>query len=862
MILTTFISSLVLGQGAANSQTPIETEAMRKPSIVTNGSCLIKGGTIITVTHDVIPNGDVLVKDGKIVSVGRNLSAPAGTVVIDARGKFVTPGIVDAHSHMAASSSVNEFSDAITPEVRIADIIDPEDDSFPQKLAAGYTSALVLHGSANPIGGESQIIKLRYKRPIGEVLFPGAPRIVKFALGENVKQSNGGDQQTRFPATRMGVEATYRRAFAQAQDYKAAWDRYNASSSGPRPRKDLRLQALADILDRKIIVHCHSYRQDEMLMMARLSQEFGFRLVFTHSLEAYKIAPELAKAGIPASSFADAWSYKAEVMDAIPYNAALCWKAGMLMSINTDTSNGMTPVNLDAAKSMRFGGVPPEEAIKFVTINPAKQLGIDSMVGSLEPGKEADIAIWSGHPLSVFSRCDMTLVDGDVFFQRRDTFGLDKTSTRDQDVSIPRDRAIKPVPRFARTIAIVGGDVYPVSGPVIHGGTVVIQDGKILAVGKNIGIPARSYAVRADGLRVYPGFIDAGSQIGREENGAVLSTQDTTELGRFQPDVVAVTAVNPESEHIPIARLGGITSTLERPLGPVIAGQGSVMNLGGWTTEQLAVIPKAALYINYPSGPESLPDSFRQSLTPDDLQKRKDFAQAQRDQLKDYLGMAKRYMLARRDNPNGTPVDVRLEALRPYFEGQKPAVISAATAQSTKDAVNMAEEVGLKMILAGGKETWRVASFLAEKKIPVILEAAAITALSAEGNTPTRDFDPWDSVLSQPALLHRAGVPIAFASGESATSYELPLRAGLACAYGLPGDAAIRALTIDAANMLGVGDRLGSLEKGKIANVVIYNGDPLEITTKVQALFINGQGVPLESKWTRLYEKYSQRLQR
>ena len=853
------LAALLLTQANVTQQSlPVETDAMRKPSVVTNGNCLIKDGYVITVTKDVIPDGDILVKNGKIAAIGQHLSAPAGYAIIDANGKIVTPGIVDAHSHMAASSSVNEFTDAVVPEVRIADIIDPDSSSFYYKLAAGYTSALVLHGSANPIGGQSQVIHMKWKHPIQDVIFDGAFRIVKFALGENVTQANDNSQPTRFPSTRMGVEATYRRAFEAAKDYKATLDRYNAHPSGQPPRRDLRLETLSDILQGKIVVHCHSYRQDEMLMLARLSKEYGFKLVFTHSLEAYKIAPELAQMGIMASSFADAWAYKVEVQDAIPYNTAICWRAGMIMSINTDTFSGMTPVNMDAAKTMRFGNVPPEEAIKFVTINPAKQLGIDKVTGSLEVGKDADIAIWDGNPLSVYSRCDMTLVDGEVLFQHRDTFGLDAASKRVNEVGVSKGTDL-PIAPAGKTIAIVGGDVYPITGAMIPGGTVIIQNGKILAVGKDVSIPADATVEHADGMRVFPGFIDAESQIGRQEIGSLRSTMDTTELGRFEPDLVALDTVNPDSEHIPVTRLGGITTTVERPLGPSVAGQGSVTNLAGWNAIDMGIVPKAALYINYPTGPESLPDFVRQSMSPEDLQKQKDFAAQQRDRLRDYLEMAKRYLLARKDDPNGTPVDERLDALALYLSGEKPVVIAANTATSIKQAVQLAEDLHLKMILSGGKETWRVASFLAEKKIPVVLQPASVNALGAEDNTSARDYDPYDAFLCQPALLARAGVQMAFGSGESATAYELPLRAGLACAYGLPEDEALKALTINAAQIFGVDDKLGSLTPGKMANVVVMDGDPLEISTKVRGLFIAGQQLPLESKWTRLYEKYKQR---
>ncbi len=855
------IASLLLAQMTGQQPAiPFETDAMRKPSVITHGTCLIRGGRVITVTGPVLAEGDVLVVNGKIKAVGEHLQAPANAIVIDAKGKIVTPGIVDAHSHMGVAGSVNEFSDSITDEVRVADIIDPDDSSFYFKLASGYTSALVLHGSANAIGGESQIIKLKWKHPVREVLFSGAPRIVKFALGENVTDANDSSPPTRFPSTRMGVEQVYRRAFEQAKTYMDTWDRYNKNRRGLPPRKDLRLETLADILKRKVIVHCHSYRQDEMLMMARLSQEYNFRLVFTHSLEAYKIAPELAKAGIMASSFADAWSYKVEVMDAIPYNAALGWMAGMTMSINTDTSNGMTPVNMDAAKSMRFGGVPPEEAIKFVTINPAKQLGIDKVVGSLEPGKDADIAIWDGNPLSVFSRCDMTLIDGEVMFQHRDSFGLDGSSKRTNDVAVSTAKDMPLAPSTASAIAIVGGDVYPVTEPMIPGGVVVIIDGKIAAVGKDAEVPAGAFVVDAKGMKVYPGFIDAQSQIGRQEIDSVRATTDTSELGRFQGDLIALDAVNPESFHIPITRLGGVTATMERPLGGVIPGQGSLMNLDGWTTEQLGVVRQAVLYINYPAGPESIPSFFRANMSPEDLQRQKDFAEQQRTNLRDYLEMAKRYLIARKEEPANTPFDNRLEALAPYLSGERPVVISAGTEASIKQAVKLAQDLKLKLILSGGKETWRAADFLAKNNIPVILQPTPVNALGAEGDEPSREYDPYDSVLSQPALLNRAGVMMAFGSGESALSYELPLRAGLACAYGLPEEAAIKALTINAATMFGAADKMGSLTRGKIANVVVMDGDPLEISTHVRGLYINGKSIPLTSHWTQLYDKYRQRI--
>jgi imidazolonepropionase-like amidohydrolase len=853
---------LVAGSTQGANTQAVELDADRKPTVQTNGNCLIKGGTVITVTGPVLQDADVLIQNGKIVAVGKGLSAPAGVTVIDARGKIVTPGIVDAHSHMGAYSNVNEGADSVVPEVRVGDIINPEDESFYIKLGSGFTTALVLHGSANPIGGESQIIKLKRNRPLEEVLFPGAPRVVKFALGENVKRSNGDGPQDRFPATRMGVEATFRRAFTEARAYMDTWAKYNANPVGQAPRRDIRLEALSNILTGKIIVHCHAYRADEMIMLSQLQKEFGFKLMaFTHGQEAYKLAPELAARGIGASVFADAWAYKVEVQDGIAYNPYLLWKAGVLTSVNTDTGGGLTPVNIDAAKSMRFGGVPPEEAIKFVTINPAKQLGLDSRIGSLEAGKDADIAIWEGHPLSAYSRCAMTLVDGEVYFQRRDAMKLGDSGKRVSQLQTPMNVDLEQLPYDSKLVALVNGTVHPMSGDTIEGGTVVIQDGKILAVGKNVTVPSGARVLDLKGLHVYPGLFDAGSQVGMSELGSVRATRDTTDIGDYQPDLVAGTVINPESDHIAVTRLGGITTTVLRPLGPRIPGQGSLVGLDGWTTEHFAMVPRATLFINFPAGVEGLPNFILNSLSPDQRREREDAAKEDQVKLREYLEMAKRYLSARKEDAAGTPVDLRLEALEPYLSGKRPVVINAGSPESIREAVKMAGDLGLRMILWGGKETWKVASFLAEKKVPVILQPAGVTSLTAAGSGPAQNYDPYDSYHTQPAVLHRAGVTFAFASGDSAMAYELPIRAAFACAYGLPYDAALKALTVNPAKMFGVDDMVGTLEPGKVANVIVVDGDPLEVSTRVRSLFIHGRPIPLESRWTRLFDKYRARLQ-
>ncbi|HQR37947.1 MAG TPA: amidohydrolase family protein [Blastocatellia bacterium] len=386
---------------------------------------LIRNATVMTMTHGTIENGSVLIRNGKIADVGKDVKASPTATVVDGTGKFVTPGIIDCHSHIAIEGNVNEGSLSVTSMARIQDVIDPTDRSIFIGLSGGVTSANVLHGSANAIGGQNATIKLRWGKHADELLFVGAPPGIKFALGENPKRSNFQVQPQRYPRTRMGVEDTIRDAFLRARDYKAEWDRYNADFKAGKknlvaPRRDLELEPLVEVLEGKRLVHSHCYRADEILMLIRISKEFGFKIAtFQHVLEGYKIAKELAAEGIGASTFADFWAYKVEAFDATPYNAAVLWKAGVVVSLNSDDGERQRRLNTDAARAVRYGGVPEEEALKMITINPAKQLGIDKWTGSLDVGKDADIVVWSANPLSTYAVCEKTYVDGVLLFDRQ-----------------------------------------------------------------------------------------------------------------------------------------------------------------------------------------------------------------------------------------------------------------------------------------------------------------------------------------------------------------------------------------------------------------------------------------------------------
>jgi imidazolonepropionase-like amidohydrolase len=387
---------------------------------------LIQNATILTVTHGTIEHGSILIRDGKIVDVGASVKAPKDAQVVDAAGQFVIPGIIDCHSHIAVDGDVNEGSISVSSIVNIADVLNPDDISIYRDLAGGVTSANVLHGSANAIGGQTIVIKLRWGQPASKLPFEGALPGIKFALGENPKRSNfRSGRAARYPATRMGVEETIRGAFAEARDYKASWDAHNKRVSGgdknaTPPRRDLRLEPLVEVLEGKRYVHSHCYREDEILMLLRVAKEFGFKVrTFQHVLEGYKVADEIAAAGAGASTFSDWWAYKVEAYDAIPYNAALMTKRGVLVSINSDDSEEATHLNQEAAKSIKFGGLSHDEALKMVTINPAIQLGIDKRVGSIDPGKDADLVIYNRDPLSAYAVVQKTLIDGRIYFDRQ-----------------------------------------------------------------------------------------------------------------------------------------------------------------------------------------------------------------------------------------------------------------------------------------------------------------------------------------------------------------------------------------------------------------------------------------------------------
>ncbi len=824
---------------ATPAEQPTELESDRLAGQRGNGNLFVRGGTVWTGTGVTLQNASILIERGRIKAIGQGLRPPKGFLVVDARGRYIIPGIVDPHSHIMISGGANEGTQSIVCEVRVRDAVRTDDVAEYRALAGGVTTVRLLHGSANVIGGQNAVVKLKYGRTAREHLVR-APQGVKFALGENVKGRPG-----RFPNTRLGVEATLRRAFAEAAAYRDRWLAYEKSKDKSRllpPRRDLRLETLADILQERKLIDCHCYRSDEILMVLRVAESLGIRVnSLQHALEAYKVAPEIARHGASVSTFSDWWAYKVEAYDATPYNAALLLRAGVNACLKSDNAELMRHLYQEAAKLIRYGNVPPDEALRTVTLNPARELGLDRRIGTIEVGKDGDLAIFNGHPLNAFSRCEMTIIEGVVYFDRS------KQPTAMSGSAVRRTRRAGPLPAAARSApsrsldlslspngryAIVNATVHPVDRPTWKRATVVIDGGRIAAVGPKVPVPDDAKVIDATGLHVYPGLIDAGTTLGLTEIGKVAETHDYAEIGLFHPDLRAGVAVNPDSELVAVARAGGITTVLATPTGGVVCGQASLVNLAGWTAPEMTLQLEAGLVIRWPRG-----ESAKKRI----------------DQLRELFGRARVYERARQRKGTTTLLDPRLEALLPYLHGQKPVLVEAHSRKQIVQALQFAEQQKLRLVLVGATDAWKVASELKRRKVPVIVGKVM--------RGPVESYDPSDAAYANAGRLYEAGVRFCFRSDSSTNSRNLPFEAAMAVAFGLPESAALRALTLSAAEILDVRDQLGSITPGKLANLVITDGSPLQPATHILGVFIAGRPYPPESRHTRLYRRYRQRLQ-
>ena len=862
-------------EAAPNSTEELPTELAddrrARPAGVAPVALLIRHATILPGNGPTLTDGAILLRDGRIAAIGLDADImeqiipdalhPGEPMIIDATNRFVMPGIIDTHSHIMIGTGlgqVNEFTDSIVAEVRVKDVINTADPAEYRALAGGVTTARLLHGSANVIGGQDAVVQMKTGRSAVEHLLPQALQGIKFALGENVKQRSG-----RFPNTRLGVEATLQRAFVEALEYRRRWQQHRraveekgAAVAGPAPRRDLRLESLANILDHQTFVHCHCYRADEILMLLRVANQHGLRIwSLQHVLEGYKVAPEIVAHGASCSTFADWWAYKVEAFDATPQNAALLQEAGANVVIKSDDHELIRHLPLEAAKTIRYGSMPPDAALRTITLNSARELGLADHIGSLEVGKQADVAIFNGHPLSPYARCEMTIIQGEIEFVReRQPTAMSPAAVQRTAVAAPLDLPVRTpetqtqflaTSQFLTTAeqsryALINAHLHPVDGADLPRGVLIVEDGRIQSLGADIAIPVDCPVIDLNGLHVYPGLIDAGTTLGLIEIGKVRETHDYAESGPFQPDLNAGVALNPDSELIPVARAGGITTIHIRPGGGIVSGQTSLARLAGWTVPEMMLVDSAALQINWPSG------GGRQTAI---------------DDLRRFLLAARIYDRIRTAQENG-PADAvagiadardpRFEAMRPFIRGERPIHIEADTRQQIVEAVQFAQEESLKLVITGGSDAWKVAALLKEKNIPVILGPTM--------RGPVESYDPFDATYANPGRLWETGVKFCIRSNNASNSRNAPLEAAIAVAYGLPEAEALRSVTLSAAEILGVADQIGSLTPGKRADLIITDGSPLIITAQIRGIIIAGKPFAPESRQTRLAEKYRQRI--
>ncbi len=830
-----------------------------------------------TATGEILEGVTVVVRDGVIREIGANVQAPADATVIDGSGMHAIPGIVDTHSH-SAMATWNEGSSPIVPEVRVVDVLRPGSLEIYQALAGGVTTSVVLHGSANPIGGQSAIIKMRWEMddPL-QLMVEGAPRTVKFALGENVTRKNSGGRGgvDRFPASRQGVEALYVQAFTAAQDYRKAWQDYRANPSSFRvpPRRDLRLEALVDILEGRINVIAHTYRSDETVMLLGVADRFGFKVdLFTHVLEGYKVADEIAAHGAGGSTFSDWWQYKLEAFDAIPYNAAVMHQHGVLTSLNSDSPWLQATMVMEMQKPVKYGGVSKEDALRMVTAYAAQQIHLEDRIGTLEVGKDGDIVLLSGDPFDSYTRVEKTIIDGIVYYDRANEAATRREPVRTlaalpQRAADAASAASTPMPQGdggaaaapvaiapdAPMTALVGATVHPVSGPAIENGIVLVQDGRIVTVGSaaTIQYPAGTATVDLTGKHLYPGMIEPSTQLGMIEIGSVPASRDDREVGLFNPHVRALSGVHPHSEAIPVARANGVTAVLAAPQGAIINGAGSVVQLAGDTPERMEVEDRAVMVFELPAPTGNAWDEPK----------------LEGDRLEETVRMLERARLfaaggMTNDDPTAPFVPqergaerVLLEAMVPMMKGEMPAFFRARTEREIGTVLLLLDRFPeLRAVIVGGDHAHRMAPELARRGIPVVVGSMIVPAMD--------EADPVTAGWENAARLHAAGVKVSFTTqfSENTTDVRnLPYHAAQAVAWGLPRDVALRAVTLTAAELVGLGDVMGSIEPGKRADLIVTTGDPLQITTQVERVWIGGQEVPTATRHTRLWEQFKDR---
>jgi imidazolonepropionase-like amidohydrolase len=876
---------------------------------------LIRGATVWTAAGQILQRTDVRFEAGRITAIGRGLTPAANDVVIDARGKHLTPGLIDPHSHLGifsvpglkAHRDGNEQNRTLSADLRAEDAIWPQDPAISRALAAGVTTALVLPGSANLFGGRGAVIKLIPGRSVQDLLFPGAPPSLKMACGENPKHYGGASG----PNTRMGSVARVRQAFTKARIYQRTWRRHkdklkrwtdkrarlcdpqrakrrtrkkDGSAQPPKPPKhNPLLETLVEVLEGRLRVQWHCYRADEMLAMLRLAAEQGFTVqAFHHATEAYKIRDALRRAGTAAVTWVHWWGFKAEAYDTIPENAALLTEQGALAALHSDSPVVIQRLNQEAALAYHRGkaaGLPitRDQALQLVTRTPARVIGIDALTGSIEQGKAADLVLWSGEPFSVYSVAEQVWIDGVLRHRRGQRRPSDfELALVPQPAllppgaqTLPHDKLPKlgPVwtaaaaaPRVAAAgadhrpappaLAIVGARIETMTADAIDDGVVVIQGGRISAVGRRgaVKVPAGARVIQARGKLVTPGLIAADAALGLVDISAEPSARDHLPSPKTTPPVRAALRVwdglNPHNPAIPINRAQGFTTAVIRPFGGLVSGQAAAFDLDGLTPAEIALSAPVAMVAHVGLAGAKTTGGSR-ALALSRLRRLLDDARL----LKQKRAAAQARRLRRLSAPL-----VDLEALIPVVEGRTPLYVQVQRAADILAVLRFAKQQrGVRVVLSGVAEGWRVAKRIAAARVPVLV--------GVDVNLP-RSFEALGSRFDNAARLHRAGVVVGFSAagnGMGVASHNpqhLRQLAGIAVARGLPHRAALAALTSVPAQIFGLQDR-GVIKPGARGNVVLWSRpDPLELSTQAELVIVGGREVSTVTRQMLLLRRY------
>jgi imidazolonepropionase-like amidohydrolase len=821
-----------------------------------------RGATLLTVAKGEIEDGDMVVRDGTIIALGRRgqVPVPADAVIVDLAGKVIIPGLVDTHSHIGiyprpavdAHQDGNETTGPVQPGLRAIDAIWPGDPGIRMALAGGVTTANIMPGSGNAIGGQTLYVKLRDGTIDAMMVTPGRPEGgLKMANGENPKRAYGAKSQA--PATRMKLAALQREQFIKARDYRRKWQVFREGK--PRdgkpptePDRDPALDALVEVMDRKRTVHFHSHRADDIMTVVRLSEEFGFEVVLQHGTEAFKVADELARRHVPVSmTLPDSPGGKAEVADLLAEAPALLEKAGVKLAINTDDFITESRFLLRTAALAVRGGLTEAAALRALTLAPAEMLHLESRIGSLEPGKDADFVVLSGRPFSVYTQVLQTYIEGGKRHDRAESncvnyaiggFALADSEARPKAAAAPAPPAKAQTPDApeqqgqpdAKQVVVRAGIVHTAGGMPIRDGVIVLENGKVKSVGKagEVEIPRGSRVLVA--AAATPGFVDAHTVAGVSGWSNTPADQDQDERSDpNQAEVRVLDGFNPQEPLLEFTLRNGVTVVHAMP-GRIdaIAGQAGIFRTRGSTAEAMTVRFPSAVLFNLGEVPKATYPGKAPGT-------RMGTAALIRTALVAASNDRRKREAAKEDaKPDSNP---KHEALGLLLDGAVPAVWSAHRADDLVTALRLSREFGLTSILDLATEAYLVGDRIAEAKVPVFVHPT----MQRVGSPET-----FNTTLTNAAALAERQVPIAITSAFESyvPKQRVPLfEAAVAMANGLGYDRALRAITIDPARILGIADRYGSLEPGKAGDVVLFDGDPFEYTTHITHVLLDGRVV-------------------